>query len=121
MKPLDAPSGRLALFSVRDAVTASGSPWTPPERLVALCIADHMNGDGFSWPSQRAIATWTGLHRATVIKILQVLCGAGPRALFSRTGGPTKAGDSRASSRYQLNPVPVAQSDRSLETTGGSE
>ena len=121
---------RSALFRVRDVVTAAGSRYLPVERLVALALADHMNGtSGEAWPSVRTLATWAGVHDATVKRVLRVLCGAGEPsraavgavALFDHVPGGSPAGGKRQSSTYRLKatlPTPGAQSDRSHGATG---
>jgi hypothetical protein len=114
---------KAPIFTVRDVVTARGAPYKPVERLVALAIADHMgSGDApAAWPSIRTIAVWTGLHRATVVRALEVLC-KGPGALFELVAGGSPLGGARASNTYRLRAaVPVAESDQSLSTTSRTQ
>lgn len=88
---------RLPLFAVRDRVIALALP--PHDRLVALCIGDHMNTEGVAWPSRRRIGEWTGLASSTVRACLRRLC-SGPAPVFvSETGG------SRSSNTYRLAPM----------------
>jgi hypothetical protein len=113
---------RIPLFVVKDLVTARGSPWTPPQRLVALAIADHMNQTGECWPSARALATWTGLHRLTVLKIIESLSGDGPLAIFDLDRGGSRRGSKRTSNVYHLKAtLPVVRNDQSPGTTGNQE
>lgn len=96
---------RLArpLFAVRDRVTAPESPWSPVERLVALALADHMDADGVCWPSQRALATWTGLGLRAVQAALARLTA--PAGLFDEETGGSRRGERRSVSRYRLRTV----------------
>jgi len=97
-----AEAPRLALFRVRDLVTGAGSPFSPIERLVAFCVADHMNGAGTAWPSRRAIAAWTGLGPTAVRAALTELCGDGPKGLFVVTPGGATDGDRYRSNVYRI-------------------
>jgi hypothetical protein len=91
---------RCPLFIVRDLVTATGSPWSPVERLVALGIADHMNGAGEAWPSQRAVAAWTGYSLRSVQEALGRLTG--PGGIFDEETGGSRKGKRRTVSHYRL-------------------
>ena len=84
---------RLPLFVVRDLVTGPDSLYTAAQRLVALCLGDHMNAEAEAWPSVRTVARWTGLGETAVKAALRVLC-AGPQAIFERRGGDRPGLDS---------------------------
>lgn len=91
----------LPLFLVRDLVCGEDSVFSSPERIVALCIADHMNTNAEAWPSVRTIGAWTGLGQTAVKGALRSLC-TGPRAVFQRRPGPRAGLDS---TRYTLAEV----------------
>lgn len=94
-------SERLALFRVRDIVTAADSPYSSTERLVALCIADFMGPAGSSWPSRGVIEEWTGLGHSAVSKALRTLCGDG--GLFELRRGGARPGNRYESNVYELS------------------
>lgn len=112
---------RCALFRVRDLVTAPESKWLPSERHMALAIADHMNKGEECFPGVRALAAWTGYNRTTVIRLLRVICGAGPKGIFERMPGSSTAGGKRTPTHYYLKAsLPVAGRDRLRSATGGT-
>jgi len=76
----------LPLFAVIDLVMRPGSPWTPAERIVAVCVGNHMDEAGEAWPSAKRIRECTGLCRTAVRRALRALC-SGPAAVFERTPG----------------------------------
>jgi hypothetical protein len=43
------------------------------ERLVLLCIADHINGDGIAWPSMQTIANETKVSHRQVRRAIELL------------------------------------------------
>jgi Helix-turn-helix domain len=94
----------LPLFVVRDVVTGEGSTWNAPERLVALCLADHMGAAAEAWPSQRAISRWTGLGLRCVQRALGRLTGDGGPFEVLEMGG-SLCGNRRITTRYRLRTV----------------
>jgi len=96
----------LALFLVRDRVTGPESPFTATERLVALCIGDHMNLDHEAWPSLQTIAAWTGLGMTSVRAAVARLTDGGDR-VFDRERGGARPGARHEAARYRLR-KPVA-------------
>lgn len=74
---------------VRALATGSASPFklTSTEKLVLLCIADHMRGNPTAWPSHREMARWCSLSQSGVKKTIGALCGeAGPLTRTLRQG-----------------------------------
>lgn len=79
---------------VREIVTSKASPLsmtlTAPEKLVALCIADHMRTNPSAWPSQLEIGRWCSLSMSAVKRATRRLCADdGP---LSRTSRPGRGG-----------------------------
>jgi hypothetical protein len=87
----------LPLFAVIELVMRAGSPWTTCERMVAICLANHMDGDGEAWPSARRIRECTGLSKTRVRAALRALC-SGSEAVFECL----KRGIGRETGRYRL-------------------
>lgn len=98
----------LPLFTVRDRVTGPDSPFSPTERLVALCLGDHMNLEGEAWPSLRTIASWTGLGMTSVRTAVDRLCD-GEGRMFDRERGGARPGARYEVARYRLSNKPVTQ------------
>jgi hypothetical protein len=107
----------LPLFRVRGIVTAADSKFTGVERLVALCLGDHMNGSVEAWPSLRRIAAWTGLGITAVRAALERLCGADD-GIFVREQGGARRGERYAAARYRLREGIATRGTR--ETRGSS-
>lgn len=95
------------LFVVRDLVTGIDSPFTPVDRLVALCVAHHMNLEGEAWPSLQRICDWTALGLTSVRTSLDRLC-EGEGRVFDRERGGARTHDRYARSRYRVSNKPVA-------------
>lgn len=76
----------------------------PSAKLVLLALADHINKHGKAWPSLTRLSERTNLHRATVIRALEVLTGLGLIEVDSRQG---------VVNRYRLSIELVAGCDRS--------
>src|SRR3990167_6760149 len=53
------------------AAVAENRRFTPSEKLVLMCLGDHADENGLSWPSVGRIGDWTGLDRKTVFIILK--------------------------------------------------
>lgn len=73
---------------------------TPKDRLVAICLANHLTKHGaraVAWPSMRILAEKTGLSRSTVLRAMPRLEAAG---IFRRRRRSTRAG--RLSDAYEL-------------------
>ena len=79
----------------------------PATKLVMLALAEHANAAGNCWPSVSRMAKTTGLHRATVMRVLSELEDAG---LIVRTRSRGR------STRYQL----VAWGDTSQDATSST-
>lgn len=61
---------------LNDAILDCGE--TPSGKLVLFAIASYMNkGGDTAWPSQETLSTRTGLHRASVVRILKGLADRG--------------------------------------------
>lgn len=88
------PMGGHALYAVLALVMGPlGHTLTPAERWLAVAISNHVNRrTGEAFPSLHLLAEETGLHRATVIRMLNLPPGAvrpvtlccGDRAIFDR-------------------------------------
>lgn len=68
---------------VKDYILTPGCKLSPSARLVALAVADRMNGAGESFPGYEDIARRTGVSQRHVGACLRELC-CGERPLFSR-------------------------------------
>lgn len=82
----------------------------PTTKLILLALAEHADSNGRCWPSIGRLAALTGLHRATVIRVLGRLETDGVIERTRSTGRST---------RYKL--LLVAQSDQSQSATGSTE
>jgi hypothetical protein len=112
-------ASNLPLFVVRDLVTAP-EVYRPHERLVALCIGDHMNTSGTAWPSLARIKDWTGLGMTSVREALVTLC-SGPRAIFTRTVGGARPGARYEPTRYTLEGIATRAPRQVSPSSGDAE
>ena len=65
-------------MSVRYITAAAENPnFTASQKLVLLCLGDHADENGVSWPSLARMVHWTGLNRVTLFKGLKDMENAG--------------------------------------------
>jgi hypothetical protein len=77
-----------------------GTSLTPTEKLVAICIAAHMNREtGEAFPSDERVARETGFSARTIRNAIPVLI---ERGIFIASRGGSRVGEKRAVSRYRL-------------------
>jgi hypothetical protein len=80
------------------------SDWSPTERLVALVIADSLDGSsGVAEIGQRLIASRSGLGRRTVQRAIDRLTG--PGGVYTAESGGAEPGSERTRSRYRVRPT----------------
>lgn len=52
------------------SAVAENPTFTPAQKLVLMCLGDHADQNGYSWPSLKRIMAWTGLSNRTVFSTL---------------------------------------------------
>jgi hypothetical protein len=82
----------------------------PAAKLLLLAIANHLNEDGYCWPSVRTLQEWSCLSRASVFRHLAALQAMN----IIRREDRRRADGGQASSCYwicALEPTPVSPED----------